>query len=42
VVVLRFKDIATARAYYHSATYTHARSLREGAGSIRMFAVEGV
>jgi uncharacterized protein (DUF1330 family) len=41
VVVLKFKDIATAQAYYHSQTYTHARSLREGAGSIRMFAVEG-
>ena len=42
VVVLKFKDIATAQAYYHSETYTHARTLREGAGSIRMFAVEGV
>jgi uncharacterized protein (DUF1330 family) len=42
VVVLKFKDIATAQDYYHSETYTHARSLREGAGSIRMFAVEGV
>lgn len=42
VVVLRFKDVETAKAYYHSETYTHARSLRKGAGSIRMFAVEGV
>ncbi|WP_413466270.1 DUF1330 domain-containing protein [Hydrogenophaga taeniospiralis] len=42
VVVLKFKDLATAQAYYHSETYTHARQLREGAGSIRMFAVEGV
>jgi len=42
VVVLKFPDIATAQAYYHSETYTHARQLREGAGSIRMFAVEGV
>ncbi|TNF57709.1 MAG: DUF1330 domain-containing protein [Burkholderiales bacterium] len=42
VVVLKFKDIATAKAYYHSETYTHARQVREGAGSIRMFAVEGV
>lgn len=41
VVVLKFKDIATAQAYYHSDTYSHARKLREGAGSIRMFAVEG-
>jgi uncharacterized protein (DUF1330 family) len=41
VVVLKFKDLAAARAYYDSATYTHARKVREGAGSIRMFAVEG-
>jgi uncharacterized protein (DUF1330 family) len=42
VVVLKFKDLATAQAYYHSETYSHARTLREDAGSIRMFAVEGV
>ncbi|TDQ44827.1 DUF1330 domain-containing protein [Tepidicella xavieri] len=42
VVVLRFPDLATAQAYYHSETYTHARKVREGAGTIRMFAVEGV
>jgi uncharacterized protein (DUF1330 family) len=42
VVVLKFKDLAAARAYYDSETYTHARTVREGAGSIRMFAVEGV
>ena len=42
VVVLKFRDIATAQAYYHSDTYTQARREREGAGSIRMFAVEGV
>jgi uncharacterized protein (DUF1330 family) len=42
VVVLKFKDIATAQAYYHSETYTHARQLRKGAGAIRMFAVEGI
>ncbi|MEZ5643997.1 MAG: DUF1330 domain-containing protein [Burkholderiaceae bacterium] len=41
VVVLKFKDIATAQAYYHGETYTQARKVREGAGSIRMFAVEG-
>jgi len=41
VVVLKFKDLAAARAYYDSETYTHARKLREGAGTIRMFAVEG-
>lgn len=42
LVVLKFKDLATAQAYYTSETYTHARQVREGAGSIRMVAVEGV
>ncbi len=42
VVVLKFKDLAAARAYYGSETYTRAREAREGAGSIRMIAVEGV
>ena len=42
VVVLKFADLAAARAYYDSETYTHARRVREGAGSIRMIAVEGV
>jgi uncharacterized protein (DUF1330 family) len=42
VVILRFPDLATAQAYYHSATYTKARQVRQGAGTIRMFAVEGV
>jgi uncharacterized protein (DUF1330 family) len=42
IVVLKFQDIATAQAYYQSETYTQARKAREGAGSIRMFAVEGV
>ena len=42
VAVLKFEDLGAAQAYYHSETYTHARKVREGAGSIRMFAVEGV
>lgn len=42
MVVLKFKDLTAARAYYDSESYTHARKVREGAGSIRMFAVEGV
>jgi uncharacterized protein (DUF1330 family) len=41
VVMLKFKDLAAARAYYDSQTYTHARKVREGAGVLRMFAVEG-
>jgi uncharacterized protein (DUF1330 family) len=42
VVVLKFKNLDAAQSYYTSETYTHARKVREGAGSIRMFAVEGV
>ena len=42
VVVLKFKDLAAARTYYDSETYIHARKVREGAGTIRMIAVEGV
>ena len=42
VVVLKFTSLAAARAYYDSETYTQARKVREGAGSIRMVAVEGV
>ena len=41
IVVLKFKDMAAAKAYYDSETYTHARKVREGAGTIRMIAVEG-
>ena len=42
IVVLRFADADKARAYYNSQTYTHARTLREGAGVMRMILVEGV
>jgi uncharacterized protein (DUF1330 family) len=42
VVVLKFENRAAARAYYDSETYTQARRVREGAGTIRMFAVDGV
>jgi uncharacterized protein (DUF1330 family) len=42
VVVLKFKDRATARAYYDSATYARARQVREGAGQIDMILVDGV
>ena len=41
IVVLKFKDLAAARAYYDSETYTRAREAREGAGSIRMIGYEG-
>ncbi|WP_157264457.1 DUF1330 domain-containing protein [Azohydromonas aeria] len=42
LVVLRFDTADAARAFYNSETYTHARSLREGAGVMRMVLVEGV
>jgi uncharacterized protein (DUF1330 family) len=42
IVVLKFADLAAAQAYYDSETYTKAREVRQGAGSIRMIAVEGV
>ena len=42
VVVLKFKDRVTAQAYYDSTTYTQARRVREGAGSIDMILVDGV
>ena len=42
VVVLKFKDRATAQAYYDSETYTQARRVREAAGSIDMILVDGV
>jgi uncharacterized protein (DUF1330 family) len=42
IVVLKFVDLESAKAYYDSETYTQARKVRDGAGSIRMFAVEGI
>jgi uncharacterized protein (DUF1330 family) len=42
LVVLRFPDRATARRFYHSETYTHARQRREGAGVMRLVVVDGV
>ncbi|MES3010548.1 MAG: DUF1330 domain-containing protein [Pseudomonadota bacterium] len=42
LVLLGFASMAQARAFYQSETYTHARTLREGAGVLRMVAVEGV
>ena len=42
LVVMKFASVAQAKAMYHSDTYTHARSLREGAGVMRMVVVEGV
>ncbi|GAP35743.1 DUF1330 domain-containing protein [Piscinibacter sakaiensis] len=42
LVVLRFADRAAAHRFYDSETYRHARTLREGAGVMRMVVVDGV
>ena len=42
LVVLKFPSRAQAKAFYDSQTYTHARSVREGAGIMRMIVVDGV
>ena len=42
LVMLKFADRAAAKAFYNSQTYSHARSLREGAGIMRMVVVDGM
>ncbi len=42
LVVLKFTDRAAAKSFYTSQTYSHARTLREGAGVMRMVVVDGV
>jgi len=42
LVMLKFNDRDHARAFYDSETYRHARTLREGAGIMRMVLVDGV
>jgi len=42
VVILQFTDSDTARKWYASETYTHAKKLRENAGVMRMVLVGGV
>ena len=42
LVVLKFPSREQAKAFYDSQTYTHARSVREGAGIMRMIVVDGV
>lgn len=41
LVVLKFASMARAREFYTSATYSHARKVREGAGVLRMVLVDG-
>jgi uncharacterized protein (DUF1330 family) len=42
MVVLKFKDVAAARAFYDSPEYRAAREARAGAADMRMIVVEGV
>ncbi len=42
LVLLKFPSRDAAKAFYISQTYSHARTLREGAGVMRMVVVDGV
>ncbi len=42
IVVLKFPGRDAAKAFYQGQTYSHARTLREGAGVMRMVVVDGV
>jgi uncharacterized protein (DUF1330 family) len=42
LVVLEFASVEAAKTFYASDTYSHARSLRQGAGVMRMVVVQGV
>ncbi len=42
IVLLKFRSRDAAKAFYASETYSHARTLREGAGVMRMVVVDGV
>jgi uncharacterized protein (DUF1330 family) len=42
LVVLEFEDLAAARNWYQSEIYQQAKQLRDGAGRLRMVAVQGI
>ena len=42
MVLVEFPDLDTARRWYDSELYRHARSLREGVAELKMVAVAGV
>ena len=42
LVLLKFADRDAAKRFYASETYSHARTLREGAGVMHMVVVDGV
>lgn len=41
-VIMKFPDMAAARAFYESETYRQARKAREGAAEMTMYIVEGM
>jgi uncharacterized protein (DUF1330 family) len=42
IVVLEFRDVDHARAFYHSHEYGKARAARAGAADMNMLIVEGI
>jgi uncharacterized protein (DUF1330 family) len=41
LVAVEFDDLDAAQRWYHSPEYAEAKRLREGAGTLKMVAVEG-
>ncbi len=42
IVVLEFRDLATAKAWYESAEYAGPKNIRQQSSRARMIAVEGL
>ena len=42
VTLVEFRDLETAKRFYDSEEYRHARAAREGAATFRMIATEGI
>lgn len=42
IVIIEFPSLEMANSFYHSPEYRHAISLREGAASFEIIAVEGI
>ena len=41
IVLIEFPSLEQARTFYHSPEYTRARRLREGAGIVKLVAIDG-
>jgi uncharacterized protein (DUF1330 family) len=41
-VILKFPELADAKAYYHSPEYSAARKLREGVGHFEVTIIDGI